>query len=556
MIEIHKLVILVGSVLLLPVLGCGADDEMGDSGNWNQGHPDGGTVADGGHWECFSANDCPPGEYCNEFHRCVPIQTDPDGGTVEPPEVEEEFTPPASGHRYVYVALTEGDVVARIDSESLDVKTILVGSRPSILRTAPGKDLAVVVNSGSDSISILRTVDGEDVITTLATPPHYNRLVIGPFGEYAIAYFEMDQPDMEGIGSFQDVSLIKLAQGQEAVFNISVGFRPREVVFSPNGSDAYIITEDGISIIDLFSMDAGVVAPTIPVSFDPYGEGIPSEVVVGPDGIYAFARWEGEAMVRTVELESGDMVDTPLSAPPTDIDLSKDGAHFVAVSRETSEVAVMKVPEGVGDASALMRVDCSPGIVGSSIILPGGKEALAFTNAYNEKSIHLINLMTGEKRSALLRKGIRTLAVSPDGDTALVLHNKIPGDPQPEDDFDTQLDKRFGFSLIMLETLFSKLQITEVDPGDFAYLPDSEAAYVILADPGVSLRSILELNLNNFIVYEYNVSSHPDELGVVPGTDRVYVSQDHPMGRISFINVENGELRTVTGFQLNSQIIE
>ena len=49
--------------------------------------------------------------------------------------------------------------------------------------------------------------------------------------------------------------------------------------------------------------------------------------------------------------------------------------------------------------------------------------------------------------------------------SALVLHNKVPGDPLPTDDFQTQLDKRYGFSLVDLESLFVKLQITEADPG-------------------------------------------------------------------------------------------
>ena len=536
--------------------GCGMDEQDYGS-NWNQGYQDGGWVADAGtHWECFSANDCNPGEYCNEFNRCVPVREGPDGGIIEPPEVEEEFTPPASGERYVYVALTEGDMVARVDSVNLDVTTIEVGGRPTILRTAPGRDLAVVINSSSDSVSIIRTEDGADTVKTLNTPPHYNRLAIDPEGEYAVAHFELEQPDMQGIGSFQDVSVIRLEKGREAVFNVSVGFRPRQVVFSPDGDMVYVITEDGISVLDLQGMNAGFVAPTVPVSFDPLGEGMPSEVLIGPDGLYAFARWSNIPMVRAIDMLTWELIDTPLSAPPTDIDLSPEGQRLVAVSRSVSEVAVMEVPDDIGDASALLLIDCSPSIVGSSIILPGGEEALVYTNAYNDKSIHLLNLLTGEKRSALLRKGIRNLSISPDGSTALVLHNKIPGDPQPGDDFETQLDKRFGFSLLRVDNLFAKLQITEADPGSFAYMPNSEAAYLILADPWIALRSVLELNLINFIVSEYTVSSHPEEIGVVPGTQRLYVSQDHPMGRISFINTINGEMRTVTGFRLNSQITE
>ena len=42
-----------------------------------------------------------------------------------------------------------------------------------------------------------------------------------------------------------------------------------------------------------------------------------------------------------------------------------------------------------------------------------------------------------------------------------------------------------------------------------------------------------------------------------PGaTDKVFVSQRHPLGRVSFIDIDSGQVRTLTGFDLNSQIID
>ena len=35
---------------------------------------------------------------------------------------------------------------------------------------------------------------------------------------------------------------------------------------------------------------------------------------------------------------------------------------------------------------------------------------------------------------------------------------------------------------------------------------------------------------------------------------RVFVSQSHPAGRISVINLADGQIRTATGFTLNSEI--
>lgn len=542
-------------------------DSGGDGYEWGDGDMDADADAGpDGTPDCFSANDCPAGQYCNEFYRCVSPPTpdtttdggvpDGDGEPWIPPEVEHEFGPPTSGSRYVYVPLPDQDSVARIDSETLDVVGLDVGDRPSLVATAPGQDVAVVLNEGSESVSVLRTVRGLDRVVTLGIPLRLNRLVVGPDGETAIAYFELESPELRDVGSFQDVAVVRMTEGEEAVFGVTVGFRPREVVFSPDGGFAYVITEDGVSILDLTGPPEGFVAPTVPVSADPVGEGIPDEVVVAPDGSRVFARWAHLDVVRAVDLEGGEMVDTPVGGVPTDIDLAESGDRLVAVVRETSQVVVMDLPSGIGAPESLRAIDCPSLTVGLSVLLDGGAQAVVFSNAINQKAVALVDLESGEVRLSLLRKGVRSLAVSPDGANALVLHNRVPGDPLPTDDFETQLDHRYGFSLLRLDTLFSKLQVTDADPGAFTFLADGSAAYLVVADEAEGLREIAALDLDTYIVTSTTMGSRPTEIGNVPGTGRVYVSQEHPMGRMSFIDVETGEVRTVTGFQLNGQIEE
>jgi DNA-binding beta-propeller fold protein YncE len=550
------LVILVAAGLASGGLAaCGAK-----SGNGEYEDSDGGS--NNSTWECYSANDCLPGQYCNEFHRCVWPPAQPDAGVGEdaggpfvPPETEYEYGPPASGERYVYVALADQDSVARIDSETLDILTVPVGDRPGVLVTAPGQDVALVLNEGSSTVSILRTVAGVNTTVTLPTPPHFNRIEMGPLGLHAVTYFELEAPETQGIGSFQDVTIIDLTTGSEGVVNVSVGFRPRKVHFAPDETTAYVITEDGVSILDLDG-STGFFAPTVPMTLDPVGDGDPDEVVITPDGQYALARWANQSLVRAVDLVSGDLVDTALSGPPTDLDLTPDGATLLAVIRSQSELALLDLPGDIGDASAVETLDCTGLVVGSAQITADGDQALLFTNASNVKSITLVDLITHEKRTAILRKGIRWVALAPDGTSALVLHNKVPGDPLPTDDFQTQLDKRYGFSLVDLESLFVKLQITDADPGAFAFSPDGLLVYLIVADPAAGLREVARLNLESFIVDSTSVGSHPVEIGAVMGTDKIYVSQEHHLGRISFIDVDTHQLHTVTGFQLNSQIIE
>lgn len=552
-----RVILTVTAVAGFVLISC-SDDMGGDYwGGNNNANSNSNTT-----WECYAANDCQPGQYCNEFHRCVYPPVTPDAGVGEdaggpyvPPETEYEYGPPASGDRYVYVALSDQDSVARIDSETLDILTVNVGDRPGVLATAPGQDVALVLNDGSSTVSILRTVAGVNTTITLPTPPHFNRLEVGPLGLHAVAYFELDAPETQGIGSFQDVTIIDLTPGSEGAVNVSVGFRPREVHFAPDESAAYVITEDGVSILDLGGT-VGFFAPTVAMTLDPVGDGDPDEVVITPDGQYALARWASKSLVRAVDLVSGDLTDTALSGPPTDLDLTPDGATLLAVIRSRSELALLDLPGDIGDASAVETLDCTGLTVGSAQITEDGDQALLFTNASNVKSVTLVDLITHEKRTAVLRKGIRWVALAPDGTSALVLHNKVPGAPLPTDDFQTQLDKRYGFSLVDLESLFVKLQIVDADPGAFAFSPDGLLVYLIVADPTTGLREVARLNLENFIVDMTSVGSHPVEIGAVSGTDKIYVSQEHNLGRISFIDVSTHQLHTVTGFQLNSQIIE
>ena len=48
----------------------------------------------------------------------------------------------------------------------------------------------------------------------------------------------------------------------------------------------------------------------------------------------------------------------------------------------------------------------------------------------------------------------------------------------------------------------------------------------------------------------------PEAIGLLPDTAKIYVSQRHPLGRVTFIDVATSQVQTLTGFDLNSQIID
>src|SRR5262245_19504943 len=69
--------------------------------------------------ECFSSSECPVGWICSEFGTCVPPPGDASPET--PPETEYELTEPHGSRRYVWVAMTDQDRLAKIDAQTLEV---------------------------------------------------------------------------------------------------------------------------------------------------------------------------------------------------------------------------------------------------------------------------------------------------------------------------------------------------------------------------------------------------------------------------------------------------
>src|SRR5205823_4157078 len=101
--------------VLLVLAACGSEKAAGSVG------PSGGgaSAADAGVAGCLSSNECPTGWTCNDFHMCEqppPMLTD---GGVPPPETEYTFGQPTSSQRFVYVAMTSQNELARIDGRTL-----------------------------------------------------------------------------------------------------------------------------------------------------------------------------------------------------------------------------------------------------------------------------------------------------------------------------------------------------------------------------------------------------------------------------------------------------
>jgi hypothetical protein len=145
------------------------------------------------------------------------------------------------------------------------------------------------------------------------------------------------------------------------------------------------------------------------------------------------------------------------------------------------------------------------------------------------------------------------VAIAPDSKTALIVNKKLPGDPADTTiDEATRADRQYGYSLLQLDSGFAKLQVTAAELGPFTLVPDGTHLFVLF-NAG-SLREAQNVDLRSFQMTPIELGSPPTSVGPVPGSQRVFVGQDHPDGRISFIDWTKSAIETVTGFELNGRI--
>ncbi len=200
---------------------------------------------------------------------------DGDGNEVEAvPDLEDEeevlvqFELPSAGERYVYAANPDNNSVAVVDSTTLGIQSVEAGDRPTFLQTLAGTDAAIVLNVNSNDATIIRTVEGVSQTSDVDVVSGSNAIAVSPDGTFAVVYFNVDLRGTGASGSFQDLSVILLEPGNDRAVGMTVGFRPRSVHFNTSSTRAFVVTEDGVSILDVAEIkeQGSHIARTVPLS--------------------------------------------------------------------------------------------------------------------------------------------------------------------------------------------------------------------------------------------------------------------------------------------------
>jgi hypothetical protein len=538
--------LLLFTIAFWPTSGCA--DDGADGGGYNSG----GTYDAGAAWF-------------------------PDLGPPPEQEVEVSFAPPAVGETVLFATNSGAGRVAVVHADDFRVETVAVGAQPLPAVAVPGQDVALSINRGDSSVDLLRSGTGDTItsVQTFALAHQANRVGFSPDGAVAVLY-EVEDPAYLRT-NLQDITVMTLQPGAERLLRVVVGYGPSRAVFDQTGQTLYVVTEDGLSVIDISMLPSERTYRAPLVGFGAFEPVVDTQIT--PDGSSAVTRVAGVSEVRQVNLLDGTVSIADLSAvipappdPPdpdapapvpalvTDMDLSPAGDELFVVLRSHSLLVRIPVGAGFEDSNTWRVHDLTDHQVGAVSLSSDGHWALLYSTVNGVEAITRLDLsdpMDDTGTRLPLRKGVRAVAFSDGNSFALVLHQREPGDPFAAGlTSDQRVDRQHGYSVIDLATGFTRLELTAAEPRADGFVIDDAGGRMLVAlrDDAARVRALQIMDLETFAVDELTLLAPPTTLGTFPGLERAFVGQEADGGRVTFYLWTTEETQTVAGFELGAGV--
>jgi hypothetical protein len=502
------------------------------------------------------------------------------GGTVLPPEteVESSYEIPVATGRYIWVANPDSGRVAYVAGATLQVHTVEAGNAPTFMAPIPSAsdDAVIVLNVLSDDATVLRlSAAGALTKSTVSGVAHgANALSVSPSGRWVIAWTNARAvAAADPLKGYQAITVIDLAAQSPARAILSVGFRPVDVAYAADDSAAFAVTEDGVSVVDLTAAAGPRVTRNLALTMDPTDNADTRDVSITRDGRLALVRREGNASIGVLDLTTGALGAVQLSGPVTDLDLTPDGAAAVAVVRDTAEVAIIPLAGGLPSAASIQHVTIAGETVGSASISADGKTVLLYTNAVAAQRLTVLTLGASPSyRIVKLHAPVLAVFATPDASNAVVFHSEAPapgsdaGAPAhpdggaasaPDAGVPPSQKPTHAFSLVPLAAnLPAAIQETDVPPQAVAITPAGDRVLITERDDQKKIYGVYVGQFPSLQVHKIDLASPPIAVGVLAAANQGYVAQKNPEGRITFVALDSGQARTLTGFEIGASVVD
>lgn len=489
---------------------------------------------------------------------------DPDAPEME---LEESFRAPVVAGEYLWSANPESNKVARVNAKTLDIDVLEGGHEPTFLAALPEGATAggaLCLNVRSQDASVFVTQTGSEVAshTRVTVQPGASAWAVGSSGKFAIAWSRASDNLLNAGDGYQDLTVLSLAEDSVETTMLSVGFRPSRVMINDAETHAYVVSEPGISVINL--LDGVAIEREL---FLPEVEDLTTrDVSITPDGSLALVRLMGSSEILLVNTATNERKAVVLPTEVTDLDLSEDGTLAVAVMRGgemidlgaggeggapnepvTAESLIALLPVATifeqPDEFDLVATD---EIVGSAVVASDASQVLLFTNANPNDHLTILSTTDQSVRVLDLKAPVRAAFLSEDGAYGVALMQVPSGS-----------NRGGAFALIpVAKALAHHISGTDTPP-EFVSI-SAEAGRVLVTTAAKADKSAATYfgRFPGLQVDRIDLPSRPLASGIVPAANQGFVAQEHVEGRVTFIDLETGSEKTVTGYELSSKVVQ
>lgn len=547
--------------LLLLTFACGSDADSSERSGFFAGLSDDSTPNNSSSQSNVTGSSAPAG--ADQGSAMSDFAADTPADQVLPPEVEVEssFRAPVVTGRLIWATNPQSGRVALVDAITHEVQTLAAGLQPTYL-TAVGAELevgdltnrALVINEGSSDATLFRQAeDGTLTQVDLALHQGATAWSVSAAGRWAIAWSnEREFPQLDDTEGLQDITLIDLTAEVPVPLRFSVGYRPVQITIDEAETRVYAVTQDGISVLSLegephLLEDITLVDPAAEFA-GTAGSPVLQDVPITGDGRFAVVRFARANRIEVVSLLDNQRQAIELPGVASDVDLVGGSRTAVAVIRETGQVVTFDV-EAIFNQSAAAQLESFGEAALGSVALPDtGDKALLFTNAVDSDLLTIVDLQGAAPRSVALKAPISAVFPSPEGSHAIALLKT-----------EANSERRGAFSVVPIsEALPAKIQGTEAPPFRVTIAETEVGLRSLLAtrDDARGIYAVYLIRMPSLQVDRIELSSPPIAVGLLPEFGVGYIAQEHPEGRITFVNLETAEPETLTGFELAGRVVD
>lgn len=529
-------------LLLLLLLGCGDSNSADDPG----GQPPLSS--------CATDLDCPLGLRC-ESSECV----DETGLRPEQPEPLSFREPIAVGGRLLILS-SDGNFVSILDPIRRSIRSVTLPQDPVDIAPLPDGQSAAILSRASRTLSVM-DLSGDPSISRLHVGRTFEKLAVSAGGRWALLW----TPDgvFPSDGTEGLVALVDLEAPSTPPVEKVLG-RRHAAAFFRGADDVVIVAQGEVGIFEVegfgtteergerLALPESHTEPSIrQVRLTPDGSTVLIQSLVSPD------------LIR-IDVPSRTLTTLPLPGTPSSLALADDGTRVVAMLRDVGEAVWFDLLPGGGvvelrSASALLpRRECetAPCLhpAGNVSLSQDGRWAALSTTAADVAAFAALDLESGDVTIVPnLQKLVQRIALSPEGRTALVFHRAEP-DPTIADPYEREVRRSQGYSVVALDTGTAQLQLSgSLAPEQSVFAPGGRTVAVTLVDQTLGRFRVDAVDRVGLLSRPHPLASAPEHLGVLEG-ETVWITQSHPLGRISFVDLLDGETNTLTGFALNGEI--